>query len=90
MLGQECRIELAFAGVRMPERSEAIAKALPEVRRAHWGDEQLAVHADDRGRCLPALLAALMDSGLAPPRVEVVEPDLEDVFLELTGRALRD
>jgi ABC-2 type transport system ATP-binding protein len=89
-LGGDSRIELCFAGSRAPERSQAIAEGLAEVRRAHWSGEQLAVHADDGSRCLPVLLAALLDAELAPSRVDVVEPDLEDVFLELTGRALRD
>ena len=89
-LGQDAHIELAFASGHLPERSEAIAKGAPGVHRAHWNGEQLDVSADDCDRCLPALLAALIDGELSPSRVEVVEPDLEDVFLELTGRALRD
>jgi ABC-2 type transport system ATP-binding protein len=39
---------------------------------------------------LPALLAAVAGSGAAVTGVEVREPDLEDVFLHLTGAALRD
>jgi len=89
-LAFEVRIELAFGTTRAPERSEAVAKTVPGVRRAHWADEQLAVFADDGNACIPGLLSALIDASMAPTRVEVVEPDLEDVFLELTGRALRD
>ena len=89
-LGEEVRIELAFGATRAPERSEAVAKAVSGVHRAHWSDEHLAVFADHGTQCMPALLSALIDADLAPSRVEVVEPDLEDVFLSLTGRALRD
>ena len=39
---------------------------------------------------LPELLQAASDAGLGVTAVEVVEPDLEAVFLHLTGRALRD
>jgi ABC-2 type transport system ATP-binding protein len=39
---------------------------------------------------LPALLAAVASTGATVTGVEVREPDLEDVFLHLTGRALRD
>jgi ABC-2 type transport system ATP-binding protein len=39
---------------------------------------------------LPALLGAVAAAGATPTGVEVREPDLEDVFLHLTGRALRD
>jgi ABC-2 type transport system ATP-binding protein len=42
-----------------------------------------------RGR-LPELLQVASDAGLGVTAVEVVEPDLEAVFLHLTGRALRD
>jgi ABC-2 type transport system ATP-binding protein len=89
-LGGDARIELGFATSRVPERSEAVAKGVPGVRTALWSGTQLAVHSDEGSRCMPALLSALIQQGLAPTRVEVVEPDLEDVFLELTGRALRD
>lgn len=39
---------------------------------------------------LPALLAAVATTDATVSGVEVREPDLEDVFLHLTGRALRD
>jgi ABC-2 type transport system ATP-binding protein len=39
---------------------------------------------------LPALLAAASDAGATVTGVEVREPDLEDVFLHHTGKALRD
>jgi ABC-2 type transport system ATP-binding protein len=39
---------------------------------------------------LPHLLQALSGDGIAVRSVEVIEPDLEAVFLHLTGKALRD
>ena len=39
---------------------------------------------------LPALLATVTGAGATIKGVEVVEPDLEAVFLHLTGKALRD
>ncbi len=39
---------------------------------------------------LPALLTARVDAGVVAQSIRVVEPNLEDVFLHLTGRALRD
>ena len=39
---------------------------------------------------LPAMLAAVAAAGAEVVGVDVSEPDLEDVFLHLTGRALRD
>jgi ABC-2 type transport system ATP-binding protein len=53
------------------------------------GDTIVIVTSDAPAR-LPALLAALADAQIAVTGVEVRRPDLEDVFLQLTGRALRD
>ncbi|MGZ4397557.1 MAG: hypothetical protein ACXVZ1_03970 [Gaiellaceae bacterium] len=39
---------------------------------------------------LPELLTALAGAGVSVHGVEVEEPDLEAVFLHLTGKALRD
>ncbi len=39
---------------------------------------------------LPAILTAVAAAGVTVRSVEVAEPDLEAVFLHLTGRALRD
>jgi len=39
---------------------------------------------------LPAILTAVTGTGVLVRSVEVAEPDLEAVFLHLTGRALRD
>jgi ABC-2 type transport system ATP-binding protein len=42
------------------------------------------------GRALPALLAALHDAAVVLEAIEVHRPTLDDVFLTLTGRSLRD
>ncbi len=39
---------------------------------------------------LPSLLAAVTGAGVTVRGVEIEEPDLEAVFLHLTGKALRD
>jgi ABC-2 type transport system ATP-binding protein len=39
---------------------------------------------------LPDLLQAVTSSGVRIRSVEVMEPNLEAVFLHLTGKALRD
>jgi ABC-2 type transport system ATP-binding protein len=45
---------------------------------------------DDLGRDTPALLAALSAQGRSVTRIGSTRAGLEDVFLSLTGRALRD
>ena len=64
--------------------------ALEGVRSAQVIDEHLSVSADRGAYRLPALLSALLSKGLVAESIRVVEPNLEDVFLSMTGRALRD
>jgi ABC-2 type transport system ATP-binding protein len=46
--------------------------------------------AADAGAVLAPALASLAEAGATVTSVEVEEPDLEAVFLHLTGKALRD
>jgi len=50
----------------------------------------LVVVVDDAGRLLPGLVGAATEVGVELAALEVATPDLEDVFLHLTGKALRD
>ena len=68
----------------------AAARALPRVDDARGGDGEVVVMVEDAGAHLAALLEAVGRTGFAVTGVEVVEPDLEAVFLQLTGKALRD
>ncbi len=53
-------------------------------------DQGLEVAVREARRHLTTLLEAVTSAGMAVDGVEVREPDLEAVFLHLTGRALRD
>jgi ABC-2 type transport system ATP-binding protein len=61
----------------------------PEVGEAD-GDGRITVMAKRGRKALPVLIQAANDAQLDVLSVEVREPDLEAVFLHLTGRALRD
>jgi ABC-2 type transport system ATP-binding protein len=50
----------------------------------------LAVLVDDANTLLPQLLESARASGARVTKIDLAEPNLEMVFLELTGRALRD
>jgi ABC-2 type transport system ATP-binding protein len=41
-------------------------------------------------RAVPALLAALAEQGSSPTQLTTHHATLEDVFMSLTGRSLRD
>ena len=60
------------------------------VRGVYTDGETLAFEVDDANAWLPALLLRLQALGLSVRRIELQEPNLEAVFLHLTGRALRE
>ncbi len=63
---------------------------LDGVTSAEVEGEEIVCLLDGAAAQLPALLGAVAAVGATVDGVEVREPDLEDVFLHLTGRALRD
>jgi ABC-2 type transport system ATP-binding protein len=56
----------------------------------HEADGVITILAKRGRKALPELLRIVDDAGVTVQSVEVREPDLEAVFLQLTGRALRD
>ncbi|MEV5503797.1 ABC transporter ATP-binding protein [Nonomuraea fuscirosea] len=86
LVGELDRITLTADGTRpVPE-----LEALPEVREVGVQEGRLDVMVADARSALPRVLAAATEAGLAVRAVEVHEPNLESVFLHLTGKALRD
>jgi ABC-2 type transport system ATP-binding protein len=88
LIGQREQVRLTLTGdvvaaARAAGRVRGIASA------AAKGDEVEALTAD-AGRVLPRLLDAVEAAGAHVRGVEIVQPNLEAVFLHLTGRALRD
>jgi ABC-2 type transport system ATP-binding protein len=89
-LGAEHVIE--FAVGEQPEVAglQSLLGALPGVERlahdgVHWRLTVREVH-----RTVPALLAALAERGAEPMHLATHHATLEDVFMNLTGRRLRD
>jgi ABC-2 type transport system ATP-binding protein len=68
----------------------AAVRDLPIVRAVSSSDGVVDVTVDDGRRAIAALVEAAERSGVEVASVEVVEPDLEAVFLHMTGKALRD
>ncbi len=65
-------------------------KAAKGVKKVSAEDGTLTILADDSNRVLPRLFEAAAGSGVRITSVDIQEPNLEAVFLHLTGRALRD
>ena len=87
-LGERDRIELGASGDL--ERLAGAVRAVVGVDNAATADHAVHVVARDGRRILPAVLEAAERAGVAVNSVDVVEPDLEAVFLHLTGTALRE
>jgi linearmycin/streptolysin S transport system ATP-binding protein len=88
VVGGSDRIALGVTGdVRRAVTALGTVPGLHEVN-AHEGGVEILV--DDANAVLPRLLEVVGASGAVVRSVEVTEPDLEAVFLHLTGKALRD
>jgi ABC-2 type transport system ATP-binding protein len=65
-------------------------RALPGVDEVSADDDAVIVIADDSSRLLPTIIEQLSAHGAQIGSVDVSRPDLEAVFLHLTGKALRE
>lgn len=65
-------------------------RELPEVLEATALDHQIALIVPDAQEALPPALGRAAELGYKVRSVDIEEPNLEAVFLHLTGRALRD
>jgi len=65
-------------------------EAMPDVSGVDAEDGQVAVVAAQGPALIAPAVQAAQDHGLDVVGVDVAEPDLEAVFLHLTGKALRD
>ena len=64
--------------------------ALPAVSSVKEDTDEVLIYTRDPGRTIGALLDLADGRGLEPQNLGIRRATLEDVFLELTGRALRD
>ncbi len=65
-------------------------RGVPGVTRVDVLDDGLQITATGAARLLASLMHVLDGLGLTVSSIDVTEPDLEAVFLRLTGKALRD
>jgi ABC-2 type transport system ATP-binding protein len=82
--------ELVLVGSGEPGRVAAIAERLGQVSELVVEERSARFRVPDGAAVLPGLLRELDAAGVAMTSVEVRRPSLDDVFLTLTGRTLRD
>ena len=88
-LGAEHVIEFAVEDPAPRVSAEAL-RALPSVERVAHEDGRWRLTVREVHRTVPALLAALAEEGAAASHLTTHHATLEDVFVALTGRTLRD
>jgi ABC-2 type transport system ATP-binding protein len=79
--------------LRVPAVTPALReriKQLPDAALRECADDTLEIECRDVKATLPRLMAVLTDVQMSLLNLETEEPNLERVFLHLTGRALRD
>jgi ABC-2 type transport system ATP-binding protein len=87
-IGSRDRVELAGKGPLAKFAGQA--KRLKDVHDATAGDGTVQLLVRSGREILPKLLEMADKAKVSITSVEVIEPDLEAVFLHLTGKALRD
>jgi ABC-2 type transport system ATP-binding protein len=88
-LGAEHVIEFAV-GDAASVVDDVILRALPSVEKVVCDAGSWRLTVREVHRAVPALLTALSERGLEPTELTTHHATLEDVFMALTGRRLRD
>jgi ABC-2 type transport system ATP-binding protein len=88
LVGERDRIRVTVTGDLV--EVARVAAELPAVHEASPSDSGVDVLANDASSVLPELLSRVSATGANVTGVAVSEPNLEAVFLHLTGKALRD
>lgn len=79
--------------IRMNSFSDNIfdsLRALPGVTRTIAADEALSIITANAEKVLPLAFAEIIGQGASISEIKINKPNLESLFLKLTGRALRD
>lgn len=82
-------VRVGFASSADAARAAARLERVPDSR-VEVDDASVDLRVKDGSAMVAELLADLGADGVRPERVEVARPTLDDVFLDLTGRSLRE
>jgi ABC-2 type transport system ATP-binding protein len=88
LVGGHDRVLLGAVG-ELSAAGQAV-RGLPGVRQVTVGADSIELLDEDARVALPRILQAVARAGVAVRSVSVEEPNLEAVFLHLTGKSLRD
>jgi ABC-2 type transport system ATP-binding protein len=94
LVGEQTRVDLTLnvpaATVLAAWRAVEGVSQVDDATGGDASDGTVSVLVDDSNRVLPRLFEAASAAGARITSIDIQEPNLEMVFLHLTGRALRD
>ena len=88
LVGQQTRIDLTVS-VEANKILDAW-RSIEGVQHVTAEEARITALVDDSNRVLPRLFDTALKAGVRITSIDIQEPNLETVFLHLTGRALRD
>ena len=88
-LGAESFVEFALLSEHGVLTDDELS-SIPGVVRVHTVEERTVLHVEHTHRAIPALVGTIKERGLTLANLHTHRPTLEDVFVNLTGRQLRD
>ena len=83
-------VNLGFADTGTAQQALAALSASVFIKDSSLSDATLALHVERGDENLPALMMVLHQRNIAIKNIRLSRPSLDDVFLKLTGRTLRD
>jgi ABC-2 type transport system ATP-binding protein len=89
-LGAEHVVEFTVGDGASPAVTDEVLAALPSVEGVACEGGRWRLTVREVHRAVPGLLAALAERGATPTELATHHASLEDVFMSLTGRRLRD
>jgi ABC-2 type transport system ATP-binding protein len=90
LVGEQESLRLHFGEDLTGEMAVPIFQTVEGVLLATAMDHEVMLSVPEAAVALPGVIAAATKAGIRVRSVDIEEPNLESVFLHLTGRALRD
>ncbi|HBY08399.1 MAG TPA: export ABC transporter ATP-binding protein, partial [Chloroflexi bacterium] len=90
MVGENEALRLHFGEGDVVDSLVEALKTLPDIINVSTTDHEILVMVPDAEEALPGVITKVNETGIRLRSIDIEEPNLETVFLHLTGRALRD